>query len=229
MIKVSHLSKAYQRETVVIPVLKDINLSVEDGEFVVILGPSGSGKTTLLNCLSGLDTVDSGSIEYDRIDITKLKDKDLRLFRRDTTAFIFQAYYLMNSLTVLANVKMGANLASRKDVSSIIEAVGLKGKENSYPSQLSGGEMQRVSIARALAKQPKVLFCDEPTGALDEETGRAILKYLIKLQSQEKFTIIMVTHNENISNLAQKIIRMNSGVIKSIEDNIPKSVDEIGW
>lgn len=229
MIKVDKLRKSYQSGEVVNDVLKGIDFIIEDGKFVVILGPSGCGKSTLLNCISGLEKVDSGAICYDEVDIVKLSDKELTDFRRKTTAFIFQNYYLMNALTVSSNIKMGANLSETKDIQPMINAVGLSGKENAYPSQLSGGEMQRVSIARALAKRPKVLFCDEPTGALDEETGRNILKYLVKLQKDQKFTIIMVTHNQNIAFLAHKIIKMNSGNILSITDNQPKTVDEIGW
>lgn len=229
MIKVDKLRKSYQNGEVVNNVLKGIDFIIEDGKFVVILGPSGCGKSTLLNCISGLEKVDSGAICYDEVDIVKLSDKELTDFRRKTTAFIFQNYYLMNALTVSSNIKMGANLSEMKDIQPMINAVGLSGKENAYPSQLSGGEMQRVSIARALAKRPKVLFCDEPTGALDEETGRNVLKYLVKLQKEQKFTIIMVTHNQNIAFLAHKIIKMNSGNILSITDNQPKTVDEIGW
>lgn len=229
MIKIKDLKKSYQNGEVINPVLKGINLTVEDGEFVVILGPSGCGKSTLLNCISGLEKADAGSICYDEVDILTLKDKELTEFRRKTTAFVFQNYYLLNSLSVAANIKMGANLSSNKDIQPIIEAIGLKGKENTYPSKLSGGEQQRVSIARALAKNPSVLFCDEPTGALDEETGRTVLKYLISLQKERKFTIIMVTHNQNIAFLAQKIIKMNSGNIAEVIQNQPKTVDEIGW
>lgn len=229
MIKIKDLKKSYQNGEVINPVLKGINLTVEDGEFVVILGPSGCGKSTLLNCISGLEKADAGSICYDEIDILTLKDKELTEFRRKTTAFVFQNYYLLNSLCVAANIKMGANLSSNKVIQPIIEAIGLKGKENTYPSKLSGGEQQRVSIARALAKNPSVLFCDEPTGALDEETGRTVLKYLISLQKERKFTIIMVTHNQNIAFLAQKIIKMNSGNIAEVIQNQPKTVDEIGW
>lgn len=229
MIQIKNLHKSYQNGEVINPVLKGIDFSIKDGEFVVILGPSGCGKSTLLNCISGLERADAGAICYNEVDITQMNDKQLTEFRRTTTAFIFQNYYLMPSLSVAANIKMGANLSAVKDIQHIIDAVGLCGKENSYPSQLSGGQLQRVSIARALAKNPAVLFCDEPTGALDEETGRNVLKYLVSLQKEKKFTIIMVTHNQNIAFLAQKIIRMNSGNIVSMIENQPKTVDEIGW
>lgn len=229
MIKVNGINKSFKNGEVVTKVLKDVSFEIDEGDFVVILGPSGSGKSTLLNCISGLEKVDEGSIEFNGVDITKLNDRELTLFRRENTSFIFQAYYLMPSLNVEMNVRMGANLSDNKDVSTYIEAVGLKGKEKKLPTQLSGGEQQRVSIARALAKKPKVLFCDEPTGALDEKTGKSILRYLISLQEKEKFTVIMVTHNSNIANLANKIIYVNSGRILSIEDNKPVTVDEIGW
>jgi len=151
-------------------------------------------------------------------------------FRRKNVAFIFQAYYLLPSLNVLANIKMGANLSGNKDFQDVIEALGLQGKEKRLPSQLSGGEQQRVSIARALAKQPSVLFCDEPTGALDETTGRQVLQYLVKLQRENLFTIVMVTHNANFANLATKIIKLNSGKVVEIRENkTPLDVDDIGW
>lgn len=229
MLKVSNICKSFKNGEVETKVLKDISFEINDGDFVVVLGPSGSGKSTLLNCISGLEKVDQGEILYNGLDITKLKDKELTMFRRNNTAYIFQAYYLMPSLSVEMNVKMGGNLSKNDDVMPYIETVGLKGKEKKLSSQLSGGEQQRVSIARALAKRPKILFCDEPTGALDEETGRSILKYLISLQEKEKFTIIMVTHNNNIANLANRIINVNSGKILSIKENTPMSVDEIGW
>ncbi len=229
MLKVTDIVKTYANGEKPLIALNHISLTIEEGAFVAILGPSGSGKSTLLNCLSGLDRVDSGFINYDQTDITKLDDKHLTAFRRAETAYIFQAYYLMPALTVEANIQMGANLANNKNVSSLIAAVGLTGKEKKLPSQLSGGEQQRVSIARALAKKPRYLFCDEPTGALDEATGRSILRYLISLQRQEKYTIVMVTHNANIARLASKILFVNSGSLVKEEANVPLSVDAIAW
>lgn len=221
--------KEYENGENPLAVLNDISLEIKDGEFIVVLGPSGSGKSTLLNAMSGLTAVKSGTIEKDGVDITKLNQSELTLFRRKYTAFVFQSYYLMPVSTVKQNIKMGANLAGNKDYEEIIARVGLKGKENRLPAELSGGERQRVSLARALAKRPKILFCDEPTGALDEATGRKILKYLIDNQKREGYTMIMVTHNENIALLADKIIRMNSGKIVGVFPNRPQTVEEIGW
>lgn len=229
MLKIKNLFKEYENGENPLAVLNDISLEIKDGEFIVVLGPSGSGKSTLLNAMSGLTVVKSGTIENDGVDITKLNQSELTLFRRKYTAFVFQSYYLMPVLTVKQNIKMGANLAGNKDYEEIIAHVGLKGKENRLPAELSGGERQRVSLARALAKRPKILFCDEPTGALDEATGRKILKYLIDNQKREGYTMIMVTHNENIALLADKIIRMNSGKIVGVFPNRPQTVEEIGW
>ncbi|NLE03537.1 MAG: ABC transporter ATP-binding protein [Crenarchaeota archaeon] len=229
MLKIRNLLKEYENGENPLIVLNDISLDIDDGEFVVVLGPSGSGKSTLLNAISGLTDVKSGQIEYDGIDITKLSESELTSFRRGYTSFVFQSYYLMPVLSVKQNIKMGANLTHNKNVEDIIDNVGLRGKENRLPSELSGGERQRVSIARAIAKKPKVMFCDEPTGALDEATGRMILKFLIANQKKEGYTMIMVTHNENIAELSNKIIRMNSGKITGVFDNSPKTVDEIRW
>ena len=211
-------------------VLRGINLSVDENDFVVILGASGSGKSTLLNILSGLEKSDSGEVVYNNESISDYSEKQLTKFRKDKIGFVFQQYYLLNNLTVEQNVKVGANLANNKEYVDIIKELGLEDRLSKYPNELSGGEQQRVSIARALAKKPTVLFLDEPTGALDEETGRKILEYLLKLKDKSYFTMIMVTHNENIAELANKIIHVGSGRVTSIEENrTPKSVEEIGW
>lgn len=230
MIKIENIYKSYGEKDNKIEVLKGIDLNIEDGDFVVILGPSGSGKSTLLNIVSGLEKPDKGTISYDDKEITKLSDKELTEFRKNNIGFIFQQYYLLQNLNVDKNVRMGADLISNKDYKSIIKAVGLEDKLNKYPSELSGGEQQRVAIARALSKKSIVLFLDEPTGALDEETGRLVLDYIAKLQQKEKFTIIMITHNENIAEMAKTIIKINSGKIIDIKTNKnPKSAYEIGW
>ena len=230
MIELKNVYKSYGEKENKVEVLKDIDLKINDGDFVVVLGPSGSGKSTLLNIMSGLEKPDKGSIYYDDINITKLTDSKLTEFRKNNIGFIFQQYYLLQNLTVDKNVRMGADLISNKDYKDIIKAVGLENKLNKYPYELSGGEQQRVSIARALAKKSKVLFLDEPTGALDEKTGRLILDYISKLQQEEKFTIVMITHNENIAKMAKTIIRINSGKIVDIVNNKKqKSAYEIGW
>ena len=211
-------------------VLRGINLSVDENDFVVILGASGSGKSTLLSILSGLEKSDSGEVLYNGENISNYTETQLTEFRRKNIGFVFQQYYLLNNLTVFQNVRVGANLANNSDCSEILKELGLEDKVEKYPNELSGGEQQRVSIARALAKKPKVLFLDEPTGALDEETGRGILEYIFKLRNESKFTMIMVTHNENIAQIANKIVHVKSGKVSSIEENsTPKTVAEIGW
>lgn len=211
-------------------VLKGIDLRIEDQDYLVILGASGSGKSTLLNILSGLEKPDQGEVLYDGANIASLSESQLTKFRKDNIAFIFQQYYLLQELTVEQNVKMGAHLAKNQDYLPIIETMGLKEKLHQYPSELSGGEQQRVAIARALAKKPKVLFLDEPTGALDEATGRQILSFIAKMKKELGFTLVMVTHNEHIAQLANTVVRVNSGQIQDITVNEePKSVEEIGW
>ena len=226
MITAKNIKKKYNNQEV----LRGIDLKIDKNEFVVILGASGSGKSTLLNILSGLEKSDSGEVVYDNESISDYSEKQLTKFRKEKIGFVFQQYYLLNNLTVEQNVKVGANLANNKEYVDIIKDLGLEDKLSKYPNELSGGEQQRVSIARALAKKPTVLFLDEPTGALDEETGRKILEYLLKLKDKSHFTMIMVTHNENIAELANKIIHVGSGRITSIvENHKPKSVEEIGW
>lgn len=230
MIEIKNLHKSYGTGESKIEVLKGIDLNIADGSFVVILGASGSGKSTLLNTVSGLERPDDGEVLYDGKNICNLSDKELTAFRKEVVGFIFQQYYLLPNMTVDKNVRMGADLAGNKDYRQIISAVGLEEKLGKYPSQLSGGEQQRVSVARALAKKPKVLFLDEPTGALDESTGRNVLDYIIGLHKQYSFTMIMVTHNANIAQTADTVVVMNSGKICDVYDNkVIKSAYEIGW
>jgi len=230
VIKIENIHKSYGEYENKIEVLKGIDLNINDGNFIVILGPSGSGKSTLLNIVSGLEKPDKGSIFYDDKEITNLNDKELTEFRRNNIGFIFQQYYLLQNLNVDKNVRMGADLISNADYKEIIKAVGLENKLNKYPYELSGGEQQRVSIARALSKKSNILFLDEPTGALDEKTGRSILDYISKLQKKEKFTIVMITHNENIAEMANTIIKINSGkIVEVINNKKQKTAYEIGW
>ncbi len=230
MIEVKEISKFYGSGESRFQVLKNISLKIKDGDFAVILGASGSGKSTLLNVMSGLEYPESGQVIYDEKDITELSDSQMTEFRKKNIGFIFQQYYLLPNMNVAKNVKMGADLVANKDYKSVIEAVGLKDKLQKYPNELSGGEQQRVSVARALAKKPKVLFLDEPTGALDEQTGRQVLDYICKLQKEYGFTIVMVTHNLNIAEMAKTVIKMNSGKISEINTNeTPKTAYEIGW
>lgn len=230
MIKVQGITKSYGSGESRFQVLQGISLEMNDGDFVVILGASGSGKSTFLNVISGLERPDSGKVFYDGTDITALSDNELTAFRKENVGFIFQQYYLLPNMDVDKNVKMGADLAGNKDYKSVIAAVGLGEKLHKYPSELSGGEQQRVSVARALAKKPRVLFLDEPTGALDEQTGRQVLDYICKLQKEFGFTLIMVTHNLNIAEMANTVIKMNSGKVFEIYTNeTQKTAYEIGW
>lgn len=226
MIELKGVRKSYGANEV----LKGVDLGIEEQDYLVILGASGSGKSTLLNILSGLEKPDQGEVLYDGENIASLSESQLTKFRKNQVAFIFQQYYLLQELTVVQNVKMGAHLAKNQDYLPIIEAMGLKEKIHQYPSELSGGEQQRVAIARALAKKPKVLFLDEPTGALDEATGRQILSYIAQMKKELGFTLVMVTHNEHIAQLANTVVRVNSGQIQDITVNEePKRVEEIGW
>lgn len=230
MIEVKALTKFYGIGESRFQVLKNINLQIADGDFAVILGASGSGKSTLLNVISGLELPDSGAVLYNGQDIAALSESARTKFRKENIGFIFQQYYLLPNMTVAQNVKMGADLAGNKEYKAILEAVGLGSKLQKYPSELSGGEQQRTAVARALAKKPKVLFLDEPTGALDEQTGRQVLDYICKLQKTYGFTVVMVTHNQNIAETANTVIQMNSGKISEMYTNeMQKSAYEIGW
>lgn len=230
MIEIVNITKSYGTGENAVPALRGVSLTVNDGDFMVLLGASGSGKSTLLHTVSGLERPDSGSVKYNGRDITALSDKELTGFRKEKVGFIFQQYYLLPALNVDKNVKMGADLAGNRNYRAIIEAVGLGDKLNKYPFELSGGEQQRVSIARALAKNPEVLFLDEPTGALDEGTGRQILDYICALQKESKIALVMVTHNTNIAEMAHTVVRMNSGkIMETVHNDKPKTAYEIGW
>ena len=228
MISVRDVTKSYNAGRTA--ALNGVSLDIEDCKSIVILGASGSGKSTLLSVLSGLTKPDSGSVLYNDRDIAKYTEKQLTDFRRGTVGFIFQQYYLLPHLSVDGNVRLGADLAKNTSYREIIDAVGLSEKLKSKPSQLSGGEQQRVCIARALAKNPRVLFSDEPTGALDESTGRDVLDYILRLQSERGFTMITVTHNRNSADTADVVIKMNSGkIVETLKNDRKKSAYEIGW
>lgn len=230
MIDVKEVTKSFGSGENRFQVLRGISLTIREGDFAVILGASGSGKSTFLNIVSGLERPDSGSVSYDGTDISALSESALTEFRKENVGFIFQQYYLLPNMDVEKNVKMGADLAGNRNYDDIVRAVGLGDKLHKYPSELSGGEQQRVSVARALAKKPKVLFLDEPTGALDEQTGRQVLDYIDRLQKEYGFTIVMVTHNANIAEMANTVIRMNSGKIAETYGNEKqKNAYEIGW
>jgi len=230
MIEILKAAKTYGSGESATVALKGVSLKINDGDFIVLLGASGSGKSTLLHIVSGLECPDSGSVNYDGVDITALSDDKLTAFRKEKVGFIFQQYYLLPNLNVDKNVKMGADLTRNRNYREIIEAVGLGEKLYKMPSELSGGEQQRVSIARALAKKPQVLFLDEPTGALDEETGRQVLDYICSLQKEIGFSVVMVTHNSNIAEMANTVVKMNSGKItETYRNDIRKNARQIGW
>ena len=230
MIKIEKVYKSYGTGDSRNEVLKGVSLTVEEGDFVVILGTSGSGKSTLLNVVSGLEAADEGTICYDTMDLSSMSDSELTKFRKEYIGYIFQQYFLLPNLNVDKNVKMGADLAGNKEYRETIKAVGLEEKRGKYPHELSGGEQQRVSVARALAKKPKVLYLDEPTGALDEQTGRQVLHYICKLKKELGFTMVMVTHNQNIAQMADTVIRMNSGkIVETYHNTEQKTAYEIAW
>ena len=210
--------------------LDGINLNINQGEFVVILGPSGAGKSTLLNLLGGMDKATSGSIIIGEDDIAKFNDKELTRYRANDVGFIFQFYNIMPTLTAIENVNLIKDVTNTsKDAKEVLKSVGLLKHINKFPSELSGGEQQRLSIARAIMKNPKVLLCDEPTGALDSKTGFTVLK-LLKQQSDEDTTVIIVTHNSLIADIADRVIKIKNG---KVEENIlnehPKNIDEVKW
>lgn len=223
LIELKDVCKEYKSGKIRNSVLNNINLAIEKGEIIVILGPSGSGKTTLLNVISGLDRISSGKIMYDGKNISKYSDIRMTRFRKKRLGFIFQTYNLLEHLNVYENVLVGSSLGKKTvDVDKIIDTVGLLKHKKKYMYQLSGGEQQRVSIARALAKMPDVMFCDEPTGALDEKTGKIVLKSLVDANNKLKTTMIIVTHNPSIAYMADTVIRMNSGKILEISKNKKK-------
>lgn len=229
--KLENVYKTYKFNDTYNYALNHIDLELKEGEIIVILGPSGSGKSTLLNLLSGIDIPSRGKIYFNDKRLDKLCDIELTDYRKDYLGFIFQSYHLIPNLTVEENVELGAHLSKNPlDIDEIIEAVGLKEQKQKYPYQLSGGQMQRVAIARSLVKNPKVLFCDEPTGALDEKTGKKVLKLLQNLNQKYHTTIIIVTHNPSIALMANTVITMNSGKILKVQKN--KNVldaEELRW
>lgn len=225
------LKKIYRMGEIKIPAANGVNFSVEEGEFVVVAGPSGAGKSTVLNILGGMDTATSGSVIVGDKDIARFSDNQLTTYRRHDIGFVFQFYNLVANLTALENVELAAQIA--KDPLKPIDAlasVGLRDRANNFPSQLSGGEQQRVSIARALVKNPKLLLCDEPTGALDYKTGKEILALLHFTCKVNRKTVFIITHNIAIAPIADKVIRIKNGVVESLTVNTePKPIQEIEW
>ncbi|WP_296872111.1 ABC transporter ATP-binding protein [uncultured Methanobrevibacter sp.] len=231
LIKVNRVSKEYKMGTQTVKAANNLDFTIDQGELVVILGPSGSGKSTLLNLLGGLDKPTSGEIIIDDENITAFSDKELTRYRAKEIGFIFQFYNLIPNLTACENIEVLNDIVDENiDGQEILSQVGLSQHVNKFPSELSGGEQQRVSIARAIAKKPKMLLCDEPTGALDSKTGKLIIELLISLCESENTTVIIVTHNNEFAKVANKVIHIKNGEVEYIETNEnPQSVDAINW
>lgn len=231
LLETINLSKNYQMGEIQVAALTKASFSIEEGEFVVILGPSGSGKSTLLNLIGGMDNPSEGQIFIQGEEITGYNEKKLTEYRKDKVGFVFQFYNIMANLTAEENVEVATELSPAPlPVEDILKEVGLWERRNHFPSQLSGGEQQRVSIARAIAKNPELLLCDEPTGALDYKTGISILALLKKLNRQMKKTVIIITHNADIALMADRVIQMRSGeIIENRVNDQPANVEEIKW
>ena len=230
-IEFKNVCKDYIMGEVTIHALMNTNLSIEKGELVVVVGPSGAGKTTALNILGGMDTVTRGKVVVDGKEISRLKNRDLIKYRREDIGFVFQFYNLVQNLTTLENVELATQICKKSlNPSEVLDKVGLSERKNNFPSQLSGGEQQRVAIARAIAKNPKLLLCDEPTGALDYKTGKQILKLLQDTARKENMTVIIITHNAAIAPMAYKIIKFKNGTAEDIIINEnPMPIEEIEW
>lgn len=230
-IELKNVKKKYRMGEVYINALENTSFEIEKGELVVIVGPSGAGKTTTLNILGGMDSVTAGEVIVDGKNIEKLKGKALIRYRREDIGFVFQFYNLVQNLTAKENVELATQICKNSlDPDVVIEKVGLSNRKNNFPSQLSGGEQQRVAIARAIAKNPKLLLCDEPTGALDYKTGKQILKLLQDTCKKENMTVVIITHNTAIAPMADKIIHFKNGAVQNIEINKnPVSIDNIEW
>lgn len=231
IIEFKNVDKIYKSGDHILKAMDNVNFTIDEGEFVVILGPSGAGKSTLLNLLGGLDTVSSGEIIVNSSHVEKFSDNQLTSYRAKNVGFIFQFYNLIPNLTALENVELMKDIVDVDiDGLEVLDLVGLKNHANQFPAQLSGGEQQRVSIARAVAKQPTMLLCDEPTGALDSKTGVLILKLLQDLSNYKGTTVVIVTHNAILAEAADKVIRIKNGQIESIAPNEnPKKVTELEW
>ena len=230
-IKFENVVKEYKMGEVSINALYNTNFEIEKGELVVIVGPSGAGKTTTLNILGGMDYVTSGTVIVDGKEINKLKNRDIIKYRREDIGFVFQFYNLVQNLTAIENVELATQICKDSlNPAEVLEKVGLKDRMKNFPSQLSGGEQQRVAIARAIAKNPKLLLCDEPTGALDYNTGKEVLKLLQDTAKTSNMTVIIITHNQAIAPMADRIIQMKSGkIVQNIINQRPRPVSELEW
>ena len=231
LLELKHIYKNYLQDKIVIPVLKDVNISIDEGEYVAIMGPSGSGKSTLLNIIGGIDGADSGSITIDGERIEDMTEKKLSLYRRKHLGYIFQMYNLIPNLTLRENIEIGAYLSNRPlDVDELMQTLGIYEHQNKLPNQLSGGQQQRTAIGRAIVKNPDILLCDEPTGALDYKTSKEILKLIETVNQKYGNTIIMVTHNDAIKDMADRVVKLRDGMIRKNYCNEHKlSASELEW
>ena len=230
-IKVNNVSKIYGKDELEVKALDNVSFEIEKGEFVVILGSSGAGKSTLLNILGGMDVATKGEYVLDSKSVTSFKEKDLQEFRRENIGFVFQFYNLLNNLTALENVEIAASLVKNPlDSKEVLNKVGLNDRMYNFPSKLSGGEQQRVSIARAIVKNPKLLLCDEPTGALDSKTGTKIIKLLYELSIKMGTTIIIVTHNSSLAQIGTRLIRIADGkIVENTKRERIEGIDSLIW
>ena len=230
-VQFKNVCKYYKLGEVSTKALDDASFSIDDGELVIVVGPSGSGKSTCLNILGGMDNATSGSVIVDDKDISKFNDKKLINYRKDSIGFVFQFYNLIQNLTVKENLELAASRTDdKKNLDELLDKVGLLSKKDNFPSQLSGGEQQRVSIARALAKSPKLLLCDEPTGALDYESSKQVLKLIENTNKEYNVTTIIITHNEAITPMADKVIKFKNGKVISVKKNKKRiSIDDLEW
>lgn len=230
-IEVNNVKKEYKVGDLIIHAVRDVSFSIEESEFVVIVGPSGAGKTTVMNIIGGMDTLTSGSVKIANKEISLNTDKEMTKYRRDDVGFVFQTYNLIPNLTAKENVELATHInKDSEDALATLSKVGLSDRANNFPAQMSGGEQQRVAIARAVAKKPKLLLCDEPTGALDSETSRTVLKLLRKYSDEDNMTVIVITHNEAITTIADRVITIRDGLVSSniVNDNVLE-VDDIEW
>lgn len=230
-IELSNVQKRYQMGEVIITAVDGVDFKIEKGDFAVVVGASGAGKTTVLNLLGGMDSSDGGSITVDGRDISGYSEKMLTEYRRFDIGFVFQFYNLVQNLTAVENIELASQISKDPmDPYNVLELVGLKDRADNFPSQLSGGEQQRVAIARAIAKNPKLLLCDEPTGALDYQTGKSILKLLKDMSIERGITVVVITHNAAIMEMADKVIKMKNGKVKEfIVNENPLPVERIEW
>ncbi len=231
LMRIEHVDRTYWMGEVPVPVLRDVSLEIYRGELLAVVGPSGSGKTTILNLIGGLDRPSSGRVFYGDLDLTEADDRTLTRYRRNHVGFIFQFYNLVQNLTARENVMAAAEIAENGlDVDEVLDLVGLSDRKDHFPSQLSGGEQQRVAIARAVAKNPDLLLCDEPTGALDLATGKRVLRLLVDLNEKLEKTVVVITHNAALADVAHRVVHIGSGQIRDVVVNHqPLAPEEVTW